>query len=244
LDRFTLLTIALSLLGIVLILVGWHMQLNGVEFEVCKSYVVQYKSFEGFVNTTKMLTEYRYEVPLSISDFELATNTVKSFEFEVNESLGFIHIKIWGLPADLNYRGYVRVLDENGSEVLSTWFTQFNSIDRDRMNVTLAFMKSLDPGHYRIELALNTSAHIHLLQLYGISSRDIAASGIAITLTPSNYETIEIVYPCRITFRNMITATALITAGLIATTIAAILATVLVHKSSRTVAATKVRKRR
>jgi len=210
-------------LGFILIIAGWYIQLNGMKFETCKSYATIYKGFEGFVNTSKIFTIYQRETPLNVSGFEVIANTVKSIDFYVNKSIGFITIKILGRPSNLNYRGIVRILDKNGTEVLSTTFNPFNSAERDRMDISLMFMRSLEPGYYRLELSLNTSAYIDSIQLYGASSRDQPATGIAVTLTPSAYDTLEIEYLCRVNFTNMIISTALMVSGLIITLISVII---------------------
>ncbi len=210
-------------IGFILILIGWYLQLNGIRMETCKSYATIYKEFEGFVNSSKIFTVYQREVPLNISGLKLTANSVKGIDFYVNKTIGFVTIRIVGRPSDRNYGGIVRVLDKNSNEVLSSSLFPFKSAERDKMDISLMFMKNLEPGLYHLELSLNTSAYIDSLQLYGATSRDQPATGIAITLKPSAFDTLEIEYLCKINFTNMVISTATMVSGLIVILISVII---------------------
>lgn len=224
--------IALTILGIVLISVGWCLQLNGVRFKVCSNLITIYDRFGGEARTSNVTTVAKVATPLNITNIDIEPNTIKSFGFAVKSTINLATIRLLGTPSEPSYRGIIRIVTEDGTRLWNASFTSADSFERNRISMGWIYEYVIPPGNYMLELYLNTSAHIDLLQIQGISSEEIQIPPLTLTVTPSSSRTYSIDYICGVDFTYMVIATVLMSLGILAMVISLVLALRFVPKPS------------
>jgi len=88
--------IALTILGIVFISVGWHLQLYGVRFKVCSNLITIYDRFGGEAQASNVTTVAKVVAPINVTNIDIEPNTIKSFRFAVKSAINLATIRLWG----------------------------------------------------------------------------------------------------------------------------------------------------
>lgn len=189
-------------LALTLLVVGWFLEAVGVEVRVCSHSIEVPVAYTGSIDLSR--TEYRYlsSTVVNRSGLVLQPNRVLSIPFTLRTTLGYVVVKIVGSASTEQYSGILSIVrrGSNGSRevVLTTSLGPSKSFEGQGLNTTLQFLKELEPGNYTLELTLDTSARLSLLELYGPSSQTLEQVAPQLELRAEDYKPITIKYPCGI----------------------------------------------
>jgi len=202
-------------LGIVLLVAGWVVLVQGVGVNMCTTYVSVPSGYVGRISPSYVETLYGTLVALNTSNFDIRAGEVRRFGFELNDTIGYIYVVLRGSPSSKGYSGSLVIYNASdpGDVIASTSISPIQSSSPDSLDVSSMIMKALEPGRYVVELSLNTSAHIDSFVIYGPTSRDVQRLAPEITFTPSTYDQIRIDYVCGISFSTAIIASSIAAAG-------------------------------
>ena len=190
----------IMVISMILFVVGSYLVATGVKLRFCIHNIEVPSAFVGTVDLN--FTEYRYwrNTVLNISNVTLEPNVLKTFSFRVNDTLGYINMKIADRTSEKQYSGQLAIvrIGKNGSEevVVETPLSPRMSFEGKGLNTTLQFMKVLKPGVYELRLTMNSRSHIDNLAVYGPSSTVMEHVQPRINVETSDYEIVVLKYPC------------------------------------------------